>query len=84
MDFGYDQLSFGAPFMGFGFIFMLLFWGLLIWGFVAFVQWVAGQNGSTQTKNGEGKSAVEILKERYAKGEIDKGEFDAKIKDLKD
>lgn len=80
MDFGYDY----TPFMGFGFIFMILFWGLVIWGFVAFVQWVARQNGGTRTKSGEGKSAVEILKERYAKGEIDKNEFDAKMKDLKD
>lgn len=79
MDFGYGY----TPFMGFGFVFMLLFWGLIIWGFVAFVKWAAGQNGM-QPKSGEGKSAVEILKERYAKGEIDKNEFDAKIKDLKD
>ncbi len=80
MDFGYGYM----PFMGFGFIFMLLFWGVIIWGFVAFVKWVAGANGGAQAKNGEGKSAVEILKERYAKGEIDKNEFEDKKKDLKD
>ena len=80
VDFGYGFV----PFMGFGFIFMILFWGLIIWGFVAFVKWAASQNGGTQMKNGEGKSAVEILKERYAKGEIDKNEYDAKLKDLKD
>jgi putative membrane protein len=80
MDFGYGY----TPFMGFGFIFMILFWGLIVWGFVVFVKWIAGQNNGTQTKNGEGKSAVEILKERYAKGEVDKNEFDEKMKDLKD
>lgn len=80
MDFGCGY----TPFMGFGFIFMLFFWGLIIWGFVTFVKWAAWQNGGMQPKNGEGKSAVEILKERYAKGEIDKNEFNEKIKDLKD
>lgn len=80
MDFEYGFI----PFMGFGFIFMIFFWGLIIWGFIAFVRWVAGQNGNTQMKSGEGKSAVEILKERYAKGEVDKNEYDEKMKDLKD
>jgi putative membrane protein len=80
MDFGYGFV----PFMGFGFIFMIFFWGLIVWGFVAFVRWVVGQSGGTQIKSGEGKSAVEILKERYAKGEVDKNEYDEKMKDLKD
>ncbi len=81
MDFGYVGYS---PFMGFGFVFMILFWGVVLLGFIALVKFLSGGNGSVQPKNGEGKSATEILKERYAKGEIDKNEFDAKMKDLKD
>lgn len=83
MDFGYIGYS---PFMGLGAIFMILFWGVILLGFIALVKFVSGSgnNGGGLTKNSEGKSAVEILKERYAKGEIDKNEFDEKMKDLKD
>lgn len=56
---------------------MLLFWVLVVTAIVLFVKWLADQQGTPRQK-----TALDILKERYAKGEIDKQEFEAKKKDL--
>lgn len=73
------MMNFGfTPFGGFGWIFMILWWALIIAGIVALVRWIAGQSRG----GASGKSALDILKERYAKGEIDKKEFDERKKDL--
>ena len=62
----------------FGFLFMLLFWGLIVLGLIALIKFVSGQLGDFNGKN----NALEILKERYAKGEIDKKEYDERKKTL--
>ena len=70
---------------GFGFVFMLVFWGLIIWGIFALVRGATGHGccGRGHGEQGRGeKTPLDILKERYAKGEINKEEFDAKKKDL--
>lgn len=70
--------NFGLGPMGvFGGIFMLIFWGAGIVAVVYFIQWLI-KSGPNQKNN----SALDILKERYAKGEIDKKEFTSKKKDL--
>ncbi len=63
--------------MGLG---MLLFWVLLIAGFVMLVRC---SRGSCTCGNGKReKSALDLLKERYARGEIEKEEFEQKKQDL--
>ena len=72
-----NHYGWGGMGMGIG---MLLFWGLLIALIVVLLRstWSAGACG----KREEGKSALDILKERYARGEIGKEEFEQKKRDL--
>jgi putative membrane protein len=71
---------------GFGWIFMLIFWGLIIWAIFALVRGVSGHGcwgGHQHNEHGhKGNNALDILKGRYAKGEINKEEFESIKKDL--
>ena len=62
--------------MGFGWLIGLIILGIFIWLVVK----VINQNNSSGSSNN--KSALDILKERYAKGEIGKEEFEEKKKDI--
>ena len=64
--------------MGFGWIFMILFWGLIILGIVALVKWLSTGSGSP----GSSKRPLEILQERYARGEISRDEYEHMRHDL--
>ncbi len=68
---------------GFGWIFMVLWWALIIVGIVALVKWVATSSGGNGRSGGDSK-ALDILKQRYARGEIDEQEFQKRKRDLTD
>jgi putative membrane protein len=80
MMWGYDGYGFGGG-MGIG---MLLFWGLIIFVIVMLVRGFGGKSnsGGSEPRLRE-KTPLDILGERYARGEIDKAEFEQKRNDLK-
>ncbi|MGE5254126.1 MAG: SHOCT domain-containing protein [Planctomycetaceae bacterium] len=85
---GYGGWGMGPGMMGywgmgwFGMIFMLAFWVLVIAGLVFLVRWLFHASRGDRGVSSTGTRALEILKERYAKGEITKEEFDRTRQDL--
>jgi putative membrane protein len=57
---------------------MLVFWGVVIVGIVLAIRWLAGQGRGARASD----PALDILRQRYARGDISKEEFDAKKRDL--
>jgi putative membrane protein len=76
---GHGPWMMGGGYGWFGGIFMLVFWIAVVVGIVFLIRWLVQ---STRGGAASGESALEILKRRYAKGEIDKKEFEQKKKDL--
>lgn len=57
---------------------MLVFWALVITGLVLGIRWLASQGRDARPRD----TVLDILRERYARGEIDKDEFLARKRDL--
>ena len=56
---------------------MVLFWGLIIGGVILLVRFIFPQFGSKTAED-----SLEILKRRYARGEIEKEKFESKKRDI--
>ncbi|MFZ7110422.1 MAG: SHOCT domain-containing protein [Desulfatiglandales bacterium] len=86
---GYGDWHMGPGMVGgwgmgwFGGVFMLLFWVLVIVGLVFLIKWlIQSTKGESGRAPSNSSRALEILRERYARGDIDKQEFEEKKKDL--
>ncbi|HXF65205.1 MAG TPA: SHOCT domain-containing protein [Burkholderiales bacterium] len=66
--------------MGLGMISMVLFWVLVVLGIVILVRWIAA--GTHSASQPAARTALDILKERYARGEIGREEFEQKKRDI--
>lgn len=80
MMWGYDG-GYGW-YWGFGMLLhMALYWGVLILLIVLLARRIFGKRGVPAPPAAD-KTALDILKERYARGEIGRDEFDQKKRDI--
>ena len=72
---GVDGMGWG--WIGLGMAHMLLFWVLVILGIVVLVRWLASESSGDVLPR-----AVDILKARYARGEITREQFEQMKRDI--
>lgn len=58
---------------GWGWLWMILFWA----GVIVLIVWAVGRSAGSRDDR-----ALDILKERFARGEIDRDEFEARRREL--
>jgi putative membrane protein len=86
---GYNNWYMGRGMMGgwgmggFGMIFMLIFWVLVIVGVIFLIRWLAQNTGKKgHSSTGTGSQAMDILKERYVRGDITRDQFETMKKEI--
>lgn len=80
---GPDHFGWGPQMMGWGWggmifgpIFMILLLALVIAAAVFLVRWLSGSPQTATAHHPFARTPLDILKERFARGEIDKDEFE--------
>ncbi len=76
-DWGWGHMLFGS-------LMMVLFWGGIILVIVLLVRWIGSGSAGGAGAPSAGKTPLDILRERFARGEIDKEEFEERKKLLSD
>ncbi len=69
--------SVGWGWMIFGWLFMVLFWGAVVW----LIWWAIARSTQDQRTTG-GQSPLDIAKTRYARGEITREQYEQLKRDL--
>jgi putative membrane protein len=59
-------------------VMMLMFWGVVIAGIVVAIRWMVSHDRALRPSD----PALDILRQRYARGDISKEEFEAKKQGL--
>jgi putative membrane protein len=76
-DWGSHPMWVWAPWGIVMMLMMLVFWGAVLVGIGFGIRWLVRQGQATRPD-----SALDILRQRYARGEINRDEFEAKKRDL--
>ncbi len=63
---------------------MIVFWLLIIAGIISLARYLVRKQENNDHHYHHEKTALDILQERYAKGEINKEEYESKKRDLLD
>jgi len=66
----------------FGGILMIVFWVLVIVAVVFLIRYLASTGRTGSERPGASESALDILKKRYARGEINKAEYESMKRDI--
>jgi len=77
--YNHDGGGYGNGIMGGMWFFSLLFWIFIIAGAVFIVRWLTERNNDSSPPT---ESTLEVLKKRYARGEIDQDTFEQMKRDI--
>ncbi len=81
----YGGYHMGSGMMGYGGmgVMMLVFWGMVLVVLILLITRLLPLNQNKFNDSTDGPDAIELLKQRFAKGEIDRSEFKEKMSDLR-